>query len=163
MAHGKSGLDRLGFLITLVRVIGAAGSAQAQLQPPTTPTAEPAIHDAKVRPRNDQTDGKFTQTPYAGTSSSNSDVKRIRTTRERNTDGAAPPAIAPLQPPPPSRSFGPAPSRLLPRHLRIADGIAVEFLVVVHGDGHAQQLTFELERRLVMRHRAATIAADVEA
>jgi hypothetical protein len=51
-----------------------------------------------VRPRSDQTDGTFSQTPYASKSSSTADVKRIRTTRERNPD--APFAIGPLQPPP---------------------------------------------------------------
>src|SRR5439155_3567686 len=53
-------------------------------------------------------------------------------------------------------------SSLLPRHLRIADGLAVERLVIVHGDGDAEQPSLERERRLVMRHRAAAIAADVE-
>lgn len=99
MTREKTGLNRLGLLVTMVGMIGAAASAQTQLQPSFTPRAEPTVHDAKVRPRNDQTDGKFSQTPYAGTSSSTSDVKRIRTTRERITDGSAPPAIAPLQPP----------------------------------------------------------------
>ena len=100
MTRAKSGLNRLGLLVIIFGVIGAAASAQAQLQPPTTPTTEPTVHDAKVRPRDDQTDGKFSQTPYVGTSSSNSDVKRIRTTRERNTNSSAPPAVAPFQPPP---------------------------------------------------------------
>ena len=42
------------------------------------------------------------------------------------------------------------------------DGLTVEPLVVVHGDVHAQQPSLELERRLVVRHRAAAVAADVE-
>ncbi|MCP3443524.1 hypothetical protein [Bradyrhizobium sp. CCGUVB14] len=98
MTRRKSDLDRLAVLIAIIGVIGAATRAQAQLQSPPTPTAEPTVHDARVRPRNDQTDGNFSQTPNAGKSSSTSDVKRIRTTRERNTD--APFAIGPLQPPP---------------------------------------------------------------
>ena len=101
MTREKSGLDRLGLLVTLFGMIGTAASAQTQLQPPTAPTAEPTVHDARVRPRNDQTDGKFTQTPSAGTPSPMPDVKRIRTTHERITDGSAPPAVAPLQPPAP--------------------------------------------------------------
>ena len=98
MTREKSGLDRLALLIAILGVIGAATCAQAQLQSPPTPTAEPTVHDTRVRPRNDQTDGSFSQTPNAGKSSSTSEVKRIRTTHERNTD--APFAIGPLQPPP---------------------------------------------------------------
>src|SRR5580698_5246147 len=51
----------------------------------------------------------------------------------------------------------------LPRHLRAADAVAFELLVVVHGDVHPQQSPGEFERRLVMRHRAAAVAPDVEA
>ena len=99
MTREKPGLNRLGLLVTLFGMMSAA-SAQTQLQPPPAPAAEPTVHDAKVRPRNDQTDGKFSQTPYVGASTSNADVKHIRTTRERITDGSAPPAVGPLQPPP---------------------------------------------------------------
>jgi hypothetical protein len=100
MTREKSGLGRLGLFVTMFGVIGTAASAQAQLQSPAAATAEPVVHDTRVRPRNDQADGNFTQTPYAGKSSPMPDVKRIRTTRERITDGSAPPAVAPLQPPP---------------------------------------------------------------
>ena len=100
MTREKSGLNRLGLPVILFGMIGAAASAQTQLQPPTAPAVEPTVHDAKVRPRNDLNDGKFSQTPDSGASTSTSDVKRIRTTRERITDGSAPPAVAPLQPPP---------------------------------------------------------------
>jgi len=100
MTREKSALNRLDFVITVFGVIVTATSAQAQLQSPLTSTTEPTVHDARVRPRNDQTDGNFAQPPYAGKSSSSSDVKHIRTTRERIMDGSAPPAIAPLQPPP---------------------------------------------------------------
>jgi hypothetical protein len=108
MTREKSGLDRLGFLIILLSAVGAAtiAQAQAQLEPPAAPTAGATVHDVKVRPRDEQTDGQFVPTPYAGKSSSTkssstSEPKRIRTTRERITDGSAPPAIAPLQPPAP--------------------------------------------------------------
>jgi hypothetical protein len=100
MTREKSGLDRLGFVITIVGVIGMTTGAEAQLQSPPATSAEPTVHDAKVRPRNDQTDGNLTQTPYVSKSSSNSEPRRIRTTREHITDGSAPPAVAPLQPPP---------------------------------------------------------------
>jgi len=52
---------------------------------------------------------------------------------------------------------------LLPGHFGGADAVAVELLVLVHGDRHPQQFSGEFERRLVMRHRARTIAPDVEA
>src|ERR1700688_1108927 len=52
---------------------------------------------------------------------------------------------------------------LLPCHLGGADAVAVELLVVVHGDRDPQQPPGEFERRVVMRHRAGAIAADVEA
>lgn len=81
------------------------------------------ITNVKVRPNNEQTDSGRSPTPYIGKSLPASDVKqvrtshermteggngvlnasdakRIRTTRERITDDSAPPAIAPLQPPP---------------------------------------------------------------
>ena len=99
MTREKSDLNRLGLLVGMFGMIGAAASAQPQLQPPAAQTAEPTVHDARARPRNDQTDGKFTQTPSAGAPSPMPDVKRIRTTHERITDGSAPPAVAPLQPP----------------------------------------------------------------
>jgi hypothetical protein len=51
----------------------------------------------------------------------------------------------------------------LPRHLGGTDAIAVELLVVVHGNGDPQQSAGELERRGVMRHRAGAITPDVEA
>jgi hypothetical protein len=100
MAREKSGLDRLGLLVIMFGMMGAAASAQTQLQPPTAPVAEPTVHDARVRPRNDQTDGNFTRAPDVSTPSPMPDVKRIRTTHERITDGSARPAVAPLQPPP---------------------------------------------------------------
>src|SRR3954453_22261701 len=56
-----------------------------------------------------------------------------------------------------SSSFARSP----PRHLRVADGLAVKLLVVVHDDSDAREPSFEFERRIVMRHRA--VAADVEA
>ncbi|MBC9879163.1 hypothetical protein G8O24_17625 [Bradyrhizobium sp. INPA01-394B] len=101
MTRKKSGLDWLGFLFILFGTIGAAtvAHAQARLEPPTAPTAGATVHDVKVRPHDEQTDGKFAPTPYAGKSSS-AEPRHIRTTRERITDGSAPPAVAPLQPPP---------------------------------------------------------------
>ena len=101
MTREKSGLDRLGFLIILLGAVGAAtlAQAQAQLEPPIAPMAGATVRDVKVRPRDEQTDGKFAPTPYPGKSSSTSEPRRIRTTRERITDGSAPPAVAPLQPP----------------------------------------------------------------
>ncbi|SFI89256.1 hypothetical protein [Bradyrhizobium sp. Gha] len=91
MGLEKSRLNRLGLPAILFGMLGAAASAQTQLQPLTAPAVEPTVHDAKVRPRDDLTDGKFSQTPDSGASTSTSDVKRIRTTRERITDGSAPP------------------------------------------------------------------------
>src|ERR1700742_1008172 len=52
--------------------------------------------------------------------------------------------------------------RLLPRHLRVADALAVEHLVVVHLHGDLEQFSRELERRVVMRHRAAAVAPYIE-
>src|SRR5262249_40519191 len=49
----------------------------------------------------------------------------------------------------------------LPRHRGLADRLSVEFLDLVHDHGHARQPPGEFERRLVMRHRAAAIAAPV--
>jgi hypothetical protein len=54
-------------------------------------------------------------------------------------------------------------STSLPPHLGVADGLAVELLVVVHGDGYPQQPSGEFERGVIMRHRAAAIPPDVEA
>src|ERR1700722_636963 len=51
---------------------------------------------------------------------------------------------------------------LLPRHLGVADAVAVELLVVLHRDRHPQQFSGEFERCVVMRHRAAAIPADIE-
>lgn len=49
---------------------------------------------------------------------------------------------------------------LLARHDRRADAVAVEPLVDVHCDLDAEQLPGEGERRLVVRHRRAAVAAD---
>ncbi len=96
----KPGLNRLRLLTIVVATIGATAGAEAQLQSPDSQVKQPTIHDTKVRPRNDQTDGGFTSSPYVGKSLPTPDVKRIRTTRERATDGSTPPAVAPLIPPP---------------------------------------------------------------
>ena len=59
------------------------------------------------------------------------------------------------------RTLGPA--RSLTRHFSAAYAVAIELLVVMHGDAHPQQTSGEFERRVVMRNRAAAVAADVEA
>src|SRR5438067_1043808 len=58
----------------------------------------------------------------------------------------------------PGRKPGPA---LLPRHLRFADAVTVQDLVVVHGDGHLAQGPGEAEGRGVVGDRAAAVAADI--
>ena len=52
---------------------------------------------------------------------------------------------------------------LLPRHLGVPDIVAVKLLVVMHRDRYPQQPPGKFKRRIIMRHRAAAIAADVEA
>ena len=41
--------------------------------------------------------------------------------------------------------------------------LAIQLLVVMHVDRHLQQLPGKFERRLVVRDRTGTVAADVEA
>ena len=96
----KPRLNRLRLLTIIVATIGATAGAEAQLQSPEAQVKQPTIHNTKVRPRNDQTDGGFTSSSDIGKSVPTPDVKRIRTTRERATEGSAPPAVAPLIPPP---------------------------------------------------------------
>jgi|GraSoiStandDraft_25_1057303.scaffolds.fasta_scaffold404712_2 hypothetical protein len=96
----KPGLNRLRLLTIAVVTIGATAGAEAQLQSPETQVKQPTIHDTKVRPRNDQTDGGSSSSSSIGKSLPTPDVKRIRTTRERATEGSAPPAVSPLIPPP---------------------------------------------------------------
>ena len=55
----------------------------------------------------------------------------------------------------------PAQPYLLPRHFCVAD--AVEILIVVHRYLDPLQLFGKCERRVVVRYRAAAIAADIEA
>jgi hypothetical protein len=96
----KPRFTRLRPLTIVVATIVATSSAEAQLQSPDAPAKQPTIHDTKVRPRNDRTDGGFSSVPYNGKSAPTSDVKRIRTTREHATDGSTPPAVPSLIPPP---------------------------------------------------------------
>ncbi len=96
----KPGLNRLRLLTIIVATIGVTAGAAAQLQSPDSQGKQPTIHDTKVRPRNDQTDGGFSSPPSIGKSLPMPDVKRIRTTRERATEGSASPAVQPLIPPP---------------------------------------------------------------
>ncbi len=100
MTREKSGLDRLGlpFIVLVTTGVATFAQAQAPLEPPPAPSAGATVHDVKVRPRDEQTDGKFAPTPYAGKPTS--EPRRIRTTRERITDGSALPGVTPLQPPP---------------------------------------------------------------
>ena len=101
MAHDERGCGRLSLLIVLLGAIGATEAAEAQSQPP----ASPPIINVKVRPSSDQSGSDGAPTHERMTDRGNgilnaSDAKRVRTTRERVTDDSAPPAIAPLQPPP---------------------------------------------------------------
>src|SRR5215471_12094267 len=48
------------------------------------------------------------------------------------------------------------------RHLCAANAVPVQHLVVVHGDGHLDELACEREGALVVRNRRAAIASDIE-
>jgi hypothetical protein len=52
--------------------------------------------------------------------------------------------------------------KLLPRHFRRPDAFAVKLLIVVHRHRDAQQSPGELERGVIMRHRAGAVAPDIE-
>jgi hypothetical protein len=65
-------------------------------EPPATQATRPTIHGLKVRPRNDQTDGGSSPTPYLGKSPPTSDVKHVS---EPVMDGPILPAVPPLRPP----------------------------------------------------------------
>src|SRR4051812_21464267 len=96
----KPRFTRLRLLTTVVATIIATSGADAQLQSPDAPAKQPTIHDTRVRPRNDQTEGGFSWGPYNGRPPPTPDVNPIRTPRARAPDGPPPPAAPPLIPPP---------------------------------------------------------------
>lgn len=93
----RSDHTHLHLIAILFAMSGTPAFAEPLASPQASPTSQPAIRDVKVRPRNELTDSG-SSTPHAGTSPPDTDVKHIRTTRERNTDEPGP-AVQPLRPP----------------------------------------------------------------